>query len=443
MLDFVVTGLWTAVGENHAVHHELPVVRHVAEVAAVGKDHLAVFVLLPKSLVDPIPNRRAENHVRRLDCVLIVLEVAHRVAHVVRVFGNVERLLRLMVARLPLNPVDARILVGVHVDDGVVALVLQGARGVDLADRRRSRREVLARTRLVAERPHRDARMVAVAPHHVDVARDRRLLPFLAMRKRRLAVVVAVRFDVRLVHHVDAVDVAEVVEVVVLRVVRVADVVDVRLLHETNVLKLPLARNVVPVHRIGLVPIHAAKLDLLAVEVVASIADLGSAKTDKAGDVFRSTASRQKNTVFRIFVIVWIHDQLIAIGGLCAPQLRILHNKLACCPQSNALHFDGLVIHVVQSGKARGAGRRNGVTRDNHLPVAIQFVLVNRSCRHRKIPDARRRPCKKPGRAGDARKTEHVLVFEIRCVRIAVDFERDNVFAWSNELRDIELCRIP
>ena len=108
------------------------------------------------------------------------------------------------------------------------------------------------------------------------------------MRERRLAVVVAVGFDVCLIHHVDAVDVAEVVEVVVLWVVRVADVVDVRLLHETNVLKLPLARHVVPEHWIGLVPVHAAKLDLLVVEVVASVADFGSAETDKAGDVFQS-----------------------------------------------------------------------------------------------------------------------------------------------------------
>ena len=209
-----------------------------------------------------------------------------------RVLGDVERLRRLRVLCLPAHPVDARILVGVHVHDGVVALILEGTRGVGLADRRRGRCEVLARTRLVAEGPHRHARVVAVAAHHVEVARDRRLLPRLHVRERGLAVVVAVGLDVRLVHHVDAVDVAEVVEVVVLRIVRVAHVVDVRLLHEEDVLLLHLAWDEVSVHRIRLMTVHAAELDLLVVEVVASVPDLGNSKADERGHVLRHVARR-------------------------------------------------------------------------------------------------------------------------------------------------------
>ena len=258
VLHFPVARLERAVGENGSVHHELAVVRLVAEIATVGDDEV-VFGLwtsdfglraLVEPLVHPVPDCRAEDHVRRLDRVLVVLEVAHRVAHVVRVFGDVERLLRLVVVCLPHGPVDARILVGIDVRHGVVALVLDRTRGVHLLDRGGRGGEVLSRPRLVAEAPEHDGRMVAVAAHHVEIARDGRLLPLLAVRERRLAVVVAVRFHVCLVEHVDAVDVAEVVPVVVLGIVRVAHVVDVRLLHEADVLKLPLARHVVSVHRI-------------------------------------------------------------------------------------------------------------------------------------------------------------------------------------------------
>ena len=173
--------------------------------------------------------------------------------------------------------------------------------------------------------------MVAVSAHHVEIARDSRLLPLLAVRERRLAVVVAVRLHVRLVEHVDAVDVAEVVPVVVLRVVRVANVVDVRLLHKADVLKLSLARHEVSVHRVALAAVDAAELDLLAVEVVAPVAHLGSAEADEAGDVFKSLELRvgvgswELRVVCRMPRIPDAQHQLVAIGFLGTPQFRRRH----------------------------------------------------------------------------------------------------------------------
>ena len=306
MLNFPIAGLGRAVRENNAVENELTVVGLVAEVAAVRHDHRTVGVLLPETLIDPIPDRRSENNVGRFDGVLIILQVTHRVAHVVGVLGNVERLFGRVMGGFPANPVDAGILVGIHIDDGIIALVLQWTRRVDLFNRFGRSEEVLAGTGLVAERPHRHAGMIAVAANHIDVALDGSLLPFRTVGKRSFAVVVAVRLDVRLVHDVDAVDVAEIVEIIVLRIVGVADMVDVRLFHHLDILKLTLTRHIVSVQRIGFVAVYSAKLDFLVVEVVSSVTDFGDEKSDDRGNK----------------LLTVVQNELIAVRLLGAPKLR-------------------------------------------------------------------------------------------------------------------------
>ena len=148
------------------------------------------------------------------------------------VLRDVEGVLDLVATlRRALHPGDGGVLVGAHVDDLVVALVLDGARGVELLGSLVALDEVHAWARLVAQRPDDDGGVVIVGMHHLQHARHVLRLPLGDVRERGIAVVVLVRLDVGLVLEVDTVLVAEVVPVGAGGVVRVAHVVDVGALH--------------------------------------------------------------------------------------------------------------------------------------------------------------------------------------------------------------------
>ena len=317
MLDLPVRGLEGAVGEDAAVHHELPVRRRVAEVATVGDDHPLLpfpifhFTLytLVEALVHPVPDAAADDHVGTLEGVLVVLQVAHRVHHVVRVLAEEVRPLRLRVGGAATDMIDGRIHVGVDVGGRPVALVVRGTRPVASVYRVVGRLEVLAGARFVAMAPEHDGRMVLVALDHVHVAPYRRKREARVVARRALPVSHAVRLHVRLVHERDAVQVAKVVPVVVLRIVRVAHERAVRALEELHVLLLARVRTVVPVHRIRLMAVRAAELHLLAVEAVASVDDLALAEPEECRNAFK-----------RLAVLDERKDELVAVRSLVAPE---------------------------------------------------------------------------------------------------------------------------
>ena len=302
VLDLPVRRLEGAVGEDAAVHHELTVRRRVAEVAAVGDDQPVPsspfpipsspfpIPLLIQALVHPVPDAAADDYVGTLEGVLIVLQVAHRVHHVVRVFAEEVRTLRIHVSSAAADAVNRRIHVGVDVGGRPVALVVRGTRPVAFVYRLVGRLEVLAGTRFVAVAPEEDGRMVLVALDHVHVAPHCREREARVVARRALPVSHAVRLHVRLVHERDAVQVAKVVPVVVLRIVRVAHERAVRALQELHVLLLALVRTVVPEHRIRLVAVRAAELHLLAVEAVAPVDDLALAEPEQSRNAFKRLA---------------------------------------------------------------------------------------------------------------------------------------------------------
>ena len=425
MLDLPVAGLRGAIREDAAVHAEEAVVGLVAERATKAEEAHAVLVH-PKAVVNPLPNRRAKDDVRGLDGVLIVLQVAHRVGHVVRVFGDVERLLRVRLRGLPPAPIDGGILAAVHVGDGPVALVVRRARRVEGLHRLLGGAEVLARARLVAVGPDDDARMVEVARDHRDVAVDGRLLPALLVRERVLAVAVAVRLHVRLVDDVKAVDVAEVIPIVVLRIVRVADGVAVRLLHLADVLLVAAHRHEVAEHGIRLVAVRPFELDGLAVEVVARdavhLAHLAHAEAEDRRDELLAVGK----------------DELVAVGLFRAPRVDVLGDAAddALRREVLALQLNRLVVEVVEGERPIVALALVG---DLEAPIALVDVRFRRCRRHAKVADALRRAREKPRAAEDAREAEHVLILQIRAVGIAVDLQGDRVLAGLHERRHVEL----
>ena len=150
-----------------------------------------------------------------------------------RVFGYVEGILDAGLALdHVLYPRHTGVLVGTHIHDVVVALVLYGSAGVVVLDGLIGSHEVLARSGLVAKRPDDNARVVDVGMHHLHVACHMGVLPLGRVRERLFAIVILVALNVALVLQIEAVLVGEVVPVGVVAVVREAHVVDVALLHE-------------------------------------------------------------------------------------------------------------------------------------------------------------------------------------------------------------------
>ena len=123
VLDVEVFRLRREVGQHDAVHAEHAVVGQVAEVAAVI--HAAIG---RDGLIHPVPDGTAADVIARLDGFPEVDEVATRIAHGVGVLADMEGVLgSLAAAGGKLHPTDRRILIGTHIHDVVVALVLDRA----------------------------------------------------------------------------------------------------------------------------------------------------------------------------------------------------------------------------------------------------------------------------------------------------------------------------
>ena len=237
-----------ALGVDHAVAVERTVIRLFVKVTAVGEE----LSVLPESLVDPVPDAAATERIVPVEDVPILLEVADRIPHRVGVLAEEEalalrhlrapvvdalaRFRREVAARAArLQPLDLRIHAAVHIRDVVTALPVDGTRRIGRAHRGRGVREADAVSRLIAERPHRDGRMVAVELHMPLVAFDDRVVPLLEASESLLAIGRLMSLDIRLGDDVDAVAVAEVILKMMVGVVRGAHGVDVKLLHQRDV----------------------------------------------------------------------------------------------------------------------------------------------------------------------------------------------------------------
>ena len=152
LLHLVVLRLGLAVAEDDAVHHELAVVRRVAEVAAVCQIACAVGLIVIQRLVHPVPDGTAAEEVGALNGIPIVHQVTYGITHGVGILRDVERILDAVLASHgTAHPSDGGILVGTHVHNVIVALVLHGACGVKSLECLVGGHKVLAGTGLVAQ----------------------------------------------------------------------------------------------------------------------------------------------------------------------------------------------------------------------------------------------------------------------------------------------------
>ena len=166
--------------------------------------------MIVERLVYPVPDSTAADEVCAVNCLPIISKSATSIPHRVSVFRDMEGVLNIILALgRTFYPSDGRILVGAHIYDIVVALILHGAGSIDALGRFVAFGEVDTRTSLVAQRPDDDAWMVDVGVNHLQHAGDVLCFELGDMRERSLAVVIFVRLYIGFVLEVDTILVAE------------------------------------------------------------------------------------------------------------------------------------------------------------------------------------------------------------------------------------------
>ena len=195
LLHFEVMRMRYAIGTDDAVHAEVAVIRNVAEISSIDEAARWIRPVSVQRLVDPIPDEAAAQHRFRVDQVPVVREVADAVAHGMGVLVHQERAPRRIrsvllfgrgLASLALSfglslevlfePGDVGIGLAVDVSGKVhVGILNQPLFGICRpagVSHRQKRRAVAG---FVPERPHDDARMLAVPHHHpLHAFHDRR-----------------------------------------------------------------------------------------------------------------------------------------------------------------------------------------------------------------------------------------------------------------------------
>lgn len=91
LLELQQTGGGDPVGQDQPVADEIAVVQLLAEVAAVGMEHLTGRGLLPQPVVDPLPDETALAALMTLEQPLVLAQSAGAVAHGMRVLTEQER----------------------------------------------------------------------------------------------------------------------------------------------------------------------------------------------------------------------------------------------------------------------------------------------------------------------------------------------------------------
>ena len=151
-LYLVVLWLGTEVGEHDAIHAEHAVIGPVSVVASVAQISFPIRGIGIDSLVHPVPDGTSAQEVAAFDGIPVVHQVAQRVTHGMSILRDVEGILDACLALDHiLHPRHAGVLVGTHIHDVVVALVLHGTALVVSFDGIVCSHKVVARSCLVAQ----------------------------------------------------------------------------------------------------------------------------------------------------------------------------------------------------------------------------------------------------------------------------------------------------
>ncbi len=313
LLVFHQSRVGATVGIDETVHAEVAVVGGVAEVAAVGVMRVGKGIVADgKGVIDELPDATAHEAVLGVNEVPVFLQAPGAVAHGVGVLAEVQRLGEQVAVeiRAP-NFIGRGVHTALHIDvialegvpDLLVGLALQilpdavgvaaggvlgvnQALGVTAVEILAHEAMILAHARLVAHRPHQDARMVLVPLEHPLGAVKIGIGPLVTVGKN---VPVTHRggtvgLDVGLVDEVEAEFVAEPRETGVIRIVAGTDGIDVVLFHDHEVVNHMFHGGRRPEVRVAVMAVDALEFDLLPVEVQNAVLDLYVAEAEAQGD---------------------------------------------------------------------------------------------------------------------------------------------------------------
>ena len=278
LLQLDQAGVGCAVGIGQGVHAEAAVVGPFAEVAAVGVVLLTVF-FLHQAMVGPLPDAAAHQLGIGLEGLPVGFQQAGALTHGVAVFALEQGLFRIAF-RVVLHERN----IGVHAAGHVggegflfplVTLIVNGPGGIDFADGLGHGLMAAAVAGFVAQAPHENAGVVAVAHHHAHAAVHELGLPFRVLGDVVVVADVgdAVALDVRFIHHIQTILVAKIQEARVVGIMAGADGVHVVPLHEQHVLFHVVDGGIEAQQRMSVVAVHAQELDVFTVEVEHAVLD--------------------------------------------------------------------------------------------------------------------------------------------------------------------------
>ena len=431
------------------------------------------------ALVDPVPDEAAEHVGAAADGVPVFLERADRVAHGMVVFAEHVRHLGVRRRCPALRTGLAVIHVAAHVRTvrRAAGFAVDRARGVmvlEIPDRviEHAFRIVLVAgiITFVAGRPA-DVRCDVLQ----TLERCRRAVKHHLLEEGLLRlpclILHLVGFLVRLGHYIQAVFVAEIVKIIVVRVMRGTDGVDIVLLHQLNIRRVYLVRDIFAVYRIGVVAVCPTEDQRLTVdrhrlialvEICRAIAvfihftarepDLAEAELLRHGTVVRALriAERQHQRVqVRIFVRpqVWRGDLPVGhaarAGG--AGNVALLRCSVFCrnAADRNGLGADLLLIGVEQLRHDLPAVlRRAGVVADVDVQLdCCVGIVVRQMCFDLIVLQMDSRSCVQIDVAEDAAVLVHILKLEPRAVAELVDLHGQQVFTIDQIVRHVEAVR--
>ena len=378
------------------------------------------------------------------------------------ILGDVERILDAQVAAYSrAHPVDRRVLVGTHVDDAVVALILHRTRGVVGMHGSIAGLEVVARSGLVAEAPDGHAGVVDTGHGHGHHAAHVLVAELRHVAQAGIAIKVFVALDIGFSLEPDAVLVAEIIEIGVVGIVGRTHMVYVGALHHHHLVLHLLACDGMAACGVGLMAVDTLELQRLPVdeEIAASQSELVVLGSHVAY-LHRAEACLGAHRLDGVALLVTqFADKRIDVGLLGRPGLHVCHRDVSvachgvalgqrqrterrrqCLPLAHGvaielvgkeLEYGGIVFGILAAdvGQREVYGqlaRAVGLPGGDDLEVAHVYLRL--------AVDSHR--------AEDTRQTEHVLRFEKRTVGRAVDLHGHLVLAGVGPLANVELGHV-
>ena len=247
-------------------------------------------------------------------------------------------------------------------------------------------------------------------------------------------------FEVGLGFEIDAEFVTEIVEIRVAGIVRRAHVVDVRPFHHHHLFKHLLSRNGVASFGIRLVAVHTLEFHGFSIDV-----EIASSQSELVVFSFRVTNFHRSEADLRrnglcgaTFVVFQLGHEHVEIRLFGAPRLDGRRTQVDARRRRDDLTiFVGIKVVFVEAIDDFVVLRELVVILHQRIdnqprpttgPVGPDAQVLEANFRRGIDADA----------AENARQAEHILRFEERAVGVAIDLDRNRVFAHFRIIRDVE-----